>query len=59
LFSDSVKYTESSEVKTDILIREYFMGEVKYWIITVSDYGKGILDLMKKDLFERFYSQAA
>jgi signal transduction histidine kinase len=35
------------------------MGEVKYWMITVSDYGKGILDLMKKDLFERFYSQAA
>jgi len=27
-------------------------------MITVSDYGKGIPDLMKKDLFERFYSQA-
>jgi signal transduction histidine kinase len=58
LFSNSVKYTESSEVKIDILIREYFIGEVKYWMITVSDYGKGIPDLMKKDLFERFYSQA-
>jgi len=58
LFSNSVKYTESSEVKIDILIREYFIGEVKYWMITVSDYGKGISDLMKKDLFERFYSQA-
>ena len=58
LFSNSVKYTESSEVKIDILIREYFIGEVKYWMITVSDYGKGIPDLMKKDLFERFYSKA-
>ena len=58
LFSNSVKYTESSEVKIDILIREYFIGEVKYWMITVSDYGKGIPDLMKKELFERFYSQA-
>jgi signal transduction histidine kinase len=58
LFSNSVKYTESSEVKIDILIREYFIGEVKYWMITVSDYGKGIPDLMKKDLFERFYRQA-
>jgi signal transduction histidine kinase len=58
LFSNSVKYTESSEVKIDVLIREYFIGEVKYWMITVSDYGKGIPDLMKKELFERFYSKA-
>jgi len=58
LFSNSVKYTDSSEVKVDVLIREYFIGEVKYWMITLSDYGKGIPDLMKKDLFERFYSKA-
>src|SRR6185503_6320150 len=42
LFSNSVKYTESWEVKSDVLIREYFIGEVKYWMVTVSDYGKGI-----------------
>lgn len=58
LFSNSVKYTDSSEVKIDVLIRDYFIGELKYWMITVSDYGKGIQDLMKKDLFERFYSKA-
>jgi signal transduction histidine kinase len=58
LFSNSVKYTDSSEVKIDVLIRDYFIGEVKYWMIAVSDYGKGIPDLMKKDLFERFYSKA-
>ena len=58
LFSNSVKYTESSEVKIDVLIREYFIGEVKYWMVTVSDYGKGIPDLMKKELFTRFYSKA-
>ena len=58
LFSNSVKYTDSSEVRIEVLIRDYFIGEVKYWMITVSDYGKGIPDLMKKDLFERFYSQA-
>ena len=58
LFSNSVKYIDSSEVKIDVLIREYFIGEVKYWMITVSDYGKGIPDSMKKDLFERFYSKA-
>ena len=58
LFSNSVKYTYSSEVRIDILIRDYFICENKYWMITVSDHGKGIPDLMKKDLFERFYSKA-
>jgi len=58
LFSNSVKYTDSSEVKIDVLIREYFVAEIKYWMINLSDYGKGIPDLMKKDLFERFYSKA-
>lgn len=58
LFSNSIKYTDSSEVKIDVLIREYFIGEVKYWMITVSDHGKGIPDSMKKELFERFYSKA-
>jgi signal transduction histidine kinase len=58
LFSNCVKYTESSEVKIDVLIKEYFIGEVKYWMVTISDYGKGIPDLMKKELFTRFYSKA-
>jgi signal transduction histidine kinase len=58
LFSNSIKYTVSSEVKIDVLIREYFIGVVKYWMVTVSDYGKGIPDSMKKELFERFYSKA-
>lgn len=58
MFSNSVKYTDSSEVKVDVLIKDYFIGEAKYWMITISDYGKGIPDSMKKDLFERFYSKA-
>ena len=58
LFANSVKYTESSEVKIDVLIRNYFIGEVKYWMINVSDYGKGIPDSIKKELFKRFYSKA-
>jgi signal transduction histidine kinase len=58
LFSNSVKYTDSSEVKIDILIRDYFIGEAKYWMITVSDYGEGIPDSTKKELFERFYSKS-
>ena len=58
LFSYSVKYTDSSEVKIDVLIKDYFIGEVKYWMITISDYGRGIPDSAKRDLFERFYSKA-
>lgn len=58
LFSNSVKYTESSEVKIDVIIREYFIAEVKYWMVTVCDYGKGIPDSKKQELFSRFYSKA-
>ncbi|HJR47347.1 MAG TPA: HAMP domain-containing sensor histidine kinase, partial [Nitrososphaeraceae archaeon] len=58
LFSNSVKYTKSSEVKIDVLIREYFIAEVKYWMVTVSDYGRGIPESMKQELFSRFYSKA-
>lgn len=58
LFSNSVKYADSSEVIIDVLIKDYFIGEVKYWMITISDQGKGIPDSTKKELFERFYSKA-
>lgn len=58
LFSNTIKYTDSSEIKIDITIKDYFIGETKYWMITISDYGKGIPDSMKRELFERFYSKA-
>jgi signal transduction histidine kinase len=58
LFSNTIKYTDSSQVKIDVTINDYFIGETKYWMITISDYGKGIPDTMKKELFERFYSKA-
>jgi signal transduction histidine kinase len=58
LFSNSVKYTDSSEVKIDVLIKDYLIGEAKYWMINISDYGKGIPDSMKNELFDRFYSKA-
>ena len=58
LFSNCLKYSRALEVKIDVLIREYFIGEVKYWMITISDYGKGIPDSTKQELFSRFYSKA-
>jgi hypothetical protein len=47
---------DSSEVKIDVLIKDYCIGEAKFWMITISDHRKGIPDPMKKELFERFYS---
>ena len=58
LFSNSVKYSGSGEVKIEVIIREYFIAEIKYWMVTVSDNGNGIPDSMKKEMFNRFYSQA-
>ncbi len=58
LFSNIVKYTDLSEVKIDVTIKDYFIGETKYWMIAASDYGRGIPDSIKKELFERFYSKA-
>ena len=58
LFSNTIKYTDLTQVKIDVTIKEYFVGETKYWMITVSDYGRGIPDSIKKELFERFYSKA-
>jgi signal transduction histidine kinase len=58
LFSNTVKYTDLPEVRIDVAIIEYFIGETKYWMITVSDNGQGIPDSIKKELFERFYSKA-
>jgi signal transduction histidine kinase len=49
LFSNSVKYTDSAEVKIDVLLKDYFIGEAKYWMIMISDHGKGIPDPMKKE----------
>ena len=58
LFSNTVKYTDLSEVKIDVIINDYFIGGTKYWMITISDNGTGIPDSIKKELFERFYSKA-
>jgi signal transduction histidine kinase len=58
LFSNTVKYTDLSEVKIDVIINDYFIGGTKYWMITISDNGTGIPDSIKKELFERFHSKA-
>jgi signal transduction histidine kinase len=48
LFSNTIKYTDQSEVKIDVTIKDYFIGEAKYWMISISNHGKGIPDPMKR-----------
>jgi signal transduction histidine kinase len=60
IFSNSIKYTNKYPViPIHISITEYDISDTKYWMILVSDYGKGIPDSIKDGLFERFYSKAS
>lgn len=61
LFSNSIKYNKKNNksVKIDIAISDYTLVNMDYWMITVSDYGIGIPDEVKDNLFERFYSKAS
>lgn len=61
LFSNAMKYSNKSDsvVKVDVLIAEYMLSNVSYWMITIADYGRGIPDSVKENLFERFYSKAS
>jgi signal transduction histidine kinase len=60
IFSNSIKYSdEYTTVPIHISITEYGISDAKYWMILVSDYGKGIPDSVKEGLFERFYSKAS
>lgn len=59
LFFNSVKATEDNEVRIDMDMQPFLLGPDKYWIVSISDYGRGISDRDKSGLFERFYSKAS
>jgi signal transduction histidine kinase len=60
IFSNSMKYSDKyTIVPIHISITTYDISDAKYWMILVSDYGKGIPDSVKEGLFERFYSKAS
>lgn len=58
LFFNAIKATDEKQVKIDVDIQEHGIADLKYWMIAVSDHGKGIKDEMKSELFTRFYSRA-
>lgn len=61
LFSNAIKYSNKDDdvVKVDVSITEYMLSYANYWMISVADYGPGIPDSVKENLFERFYSKAS
>ena len=60
IFSNSLKYNNKHNiVPINVTISEYYISDMKYWMILVSDYGTGISDTLKEGLFERFYSKAS
>ena len=61
LFSNAIKYSNKSDdvVKIDVSITEYALSYANYWMISVADYGPGIPDSVKDNLFERFYSKSS
>jgi signal transduction histidine kinase len=54
LFSNALKYTDSERVKVDIAIEEQEIGATPFWEISVSDYGRGIPDAVKDNVFDRY-----
>jgi signal transduction histidine kinase len=58
LFSNALKYTDSEHVKVDIAIEEQEIGATPFWEISVSDYGRGIPDAVKDNVFDRYSKYA-
>jgi signal transduction histidine kinase len=58
LFSNAVKATNGTLTRIEAEVQGYSWGRVKYWMINVVDYGHGIPDEKKKEIFGRFYSKA-
>ena len=54
LLSNAVKFDSSDAVKVDVSIQNESISENEYWLVSVSDRGRGIPDDRKETVFERF-----
>jgi PAS domain S-box-containing protein len=54
ILSNAIKFDSSSRVKVDVFASEEKSAGGDYWLISVSDRGRGIPDDRKKVVFERF-----
>ena len=54
IISNAVKFDSSKKVKIDVSITGAHASENKYWLISITDRGRGIPDDRKTTVFERF-----
>jgi signal transduction histidine kinase len=54
IISNAVKFDSSKKVKVDVSITRAHASENQYWLISITDRGRGIPDDRKKTVFERF-----
>ena len=54
LLSNAVKFDSSERVRVDVAVDTERISENEYWLVSISDRGRGIPDDRKKTVFERF-----
>ena len=54
IISNAVKFDSSKKVKVDVSISGAHASENEYWLISITDRGRGIPDDRKQTVFERF-----
>lgn len=55
LLTNAIKFNPAHEAAVDITVEPVNEGGVIYWQINVTDYGRGIPDEEKQNIFERFH----
>lgn len=58
LFANAINATEDSQVRIEVDIQRKMIDHIRYWMVTVSDHGKGVPDGAKSEMFTRFYTKA-
>lgn len=54
ILSNAVKFDSSKKVKIDISVKRKKASDNEYWMLSITDRGRGIPDDRKKAVFERF-----
>lgn len=54
IFTNAVKYDPHETVQIDVKIDWGHLDEKKYWVVSISDHGKGITEEEKAIMFDRF-----
>lgn len=55
LLTNAIKFNPAQEAAVDITVEPVNEGGVIYWQVNITDYGRGIPDEEKQNIFERFH----